>query len=346
MRKTYFLGLFLIVAMVLAGCNLPTAGGGQPTAASPTQVTFPTATTPPTAPPAPPTAPPPIPTAIPSSPTPLPPTATPTRLPKPEIPIRFAPGAIHWQAPLEPRAPGYVFWAMQGQSAEILVLQGDQPASAALSLAAPDGQPLQTYNIGRPDWRGVLPQTGDYHLAIAAPGGLNGLTLQVTIYPLPTQPHSVTNANLGFTLTYDGAYFQPQKPDLFGNEVLGLRLTPNRFYDHTNLQDAYFVLSLESYTDADTCLNAPPEDMAIQNAVGTWRVNGIDYRYYIGGEGAAGNFYDADIFRTFVHNRCITVYLFVHSTDIGNYTPGTVTAYDKQGVADQLKRVFFTLQWP
>ena len=235
---------------------------------------------------------------------------------------------------------------MQGQSTEIVVLQGDQPADAALSLAAPDGQPLQTYNIGRPDWRGVLPQTGDYHLAIAAPGGLNGLTLQVTIYPLPAEPHPITDTGVGFTLTYDGAYFDPQKPNLFGNEVLGLNLAASQFFMNTNLEEVYFVLSLESYTDADTCLNAPPEGIAIQNAVGTWRVNGVDYRYYIGGEGAAGNLYDADIFRTFVHNRCITVYLFVHSTDIGNYTPGTVTPYDKQGVDDQLKRVFFTLRWP
>ncbi len=288
--------------------------------------------------------------AAPTSPPPptAAPTAAPTAVPTPqsnEVRIRFAMGAITWQAPIT-GSGAFVFDAMQGQSAEILVLQGNQPADAALALAAPNGQPLQTYNIGRPDWRGVLPQNGDYHLSIAAPNGLAGLTLRVTIYPLPHEPKPVLDTGVGFKLTYDGEYFHPQKPGVFPNEVFGLNLAYTDFFMNTNLEEAYFVMGLEPINDADTCLNAPPEGIAIQDAVGTWRVNGVDYRYYIGEEGAAGSLYHADIFRTYIHSRCITVYLYTHTTNINNYTPGSVTPYDKEGVQDQLKRVFFTLQWP
>ncbi len=342
----------VLLALILVGCNLPTAGQTPPSAPTTAPQPSPLPPASPTAAPSnptaiptpiPPTAPPPTPTPIP--PTPLPPTATPAPTQNPATRIQFAAGAITWQAPITGSGT-FVFNAMQGQSTEILVLQGGHPADAALALAAPNGQPLQTYNIGRPDWRGVLPQSGDYHLSIAAPHGLAGLTLRVTIYPLPKEPKPVTDTGVGFTLTYDGRYFHPQKPGVFSNEVFGLNLAYKDFFMNTNLSEAYFVIGLEPFHDADTCLNAPPEGIAIQNAVGTWRVNNVDYRYYIGDEGAAGNFYHADIFRTYIHKRCVTVYLYTHSTDIGNYTPGSVTPYDKKGVQAQLKRVFFTLRWP
>ena len=66
MRKIHFLGLFLIVAMVLAGCNLPTASSGQTAAASSSPIAVPPTTT--------------MPLPSPS------PTITPTRVPLPTLP--------------------------------------------------------------------------------------------------------------------------------------------------------------------------------------------------------------------------------------------------------------------
>ncbi len=352
----------LLLAAGLASCTLPSAGNPSPTVAPPPTATAPpppptapppTPTAPPppppTAPPPTPTAPPPpppTPTAVPPTPTPPPPpTATPTPAPQnQETRIQFAPGAISWQAPIT-GGGSYVFGAMQGQSAEILVLHNGQPADAALSFAAPDGQPLQTYNIGRPDWRGVLPQSGDYHLAIAAPNGLQGLTLRVTIFPPMQQPQTVTDTGVGYRVTYDQAISHQQLPGYFQGEVFGVLLASNDFYMTTNLSEAYFVLSLESYTDPDTCLNAPPDAGEIE-AIGTWRVNNVDYRYYHTEEGAAGSLYQSEFFRTYVHLRCVTVRLFTHETNIGNYDPGTVTPYDRERVINELKRIFFTLRWP
>ncbi|GEM_PF-666884 len=261
-----------------------------------------------------------------------------------ETRIQFASGAITWQAPVN-ASGNYVFGAMQEQSAEMLVLHGDQPADAALALAAPNGQPLQTYNIGRPDWRGMLPQTGDYHISIAAPHGTAGLTLRVTIYPPLRQPQAVTDTGVGFKVLYDRAIAHRQLPGYFPHEVFGVLLAAGDFYTNTNLSEAYFVISLEDYHDRDTCLNAPP-DAAEVNALGTWRVNNVDYRYYHTEEGAAGSLYQSEFFRTYVHTRCITVRLFTHETNIGNYDSGSVTPYDRQRVLSELKRIFFTLRWP
>jgi len=232
---------------------------------------------------------------------------------------------------------------MQGQSVEILVQEGDQPADAALALAAPNGEPLQTYNIGRPDWRGVLPQSGDYQLSIAAPNGVQGLTLIVTIYPLPGDPQPITDTNIGFHLVYDGHYFMPEPSSMSPNEVVRLNLIYTDFLMNTNLEEAYFIMGLEPYNNADSCLNAPPEGIAIQEVMDPWRVNGVDYRYYKGHEGAAGHAYSEDIFRTYVHNRCVTVYFFTNTV---NAAVSGTTPYDEKDVMDEFKRVFFTLQWP
>lgn len=258
--------------------------------------------------------------------------------------IRFAPGAVRWRKTLSVGERRFVFAAAQGQSAEILLTRGNQPANAVLLLRAPDGQPLQGAEQSRPDWRGMLPQSGDYHLDISAPEGGEDLTLTVTIYPLPAQPRALTDTGLGFHLVYDGAVFQPQESPY--ETALALALTREDYFVHTNLAEAFFLLALEPYAHADACWDAPASVMPANQLLDEWVVSGVTYRHGRGSEGAAGNFYDAEVFRTFVHGRCITVYFLVHSADIGNFDPGTVQAYDAQAVLDEFKRLFFTLQWP
>ncbi len=260
-----------------------------------------------------------------------------------ETRIKFAKGAISWQGAVNSASAAYVFYAAKGQSVEILLTQGNQPANAVLTLKGADGKVLQDANVHRPDWRGVLPKTQDYHLQISAPNGTSGLTLTVTIYPLPQEPKQVQDTGVGYRLVYDGKYFHPEKPGYFANEIFGLNLAYKEFFMNTNLEEAYYVMSLEPINDPKVCLNTPPEDIAA-DAIDTWRVNGVDYRHYHSAEGAAGNFYTSEVFRTYVHLRCVTVYLFTHTTDVT--VNDNVTPYDEKGVMDELKRVFYTLVWP
>ncbi len=292
--------------------------------------------------------------ALPQGPPPPPPTVpSPTSTPSGsasggEERIQFALGATSWQKTLASGEDAFVFTALQGQSVEILLTEGGQPADAALALAAPNGQPLQTYNVGWASWRGVLPQTGDYHLSIAAPQGVQGLTLVVTIFPPPAEPHVLADPGQGYHLVYDGEEFLPQPPPpVFTSAVVSLYLAKSDFYMNTNLEEAFFVLTGEPYGDADVCLNAPPEDvLPITEAVDTWRVNGVVYRHYRNDDAGAGHFYHTETFRTYAASHCFTAYLFVHSTNIANYPSGSVTPYDEQGVQDALKRLFLTLRWP
>ncbi len=258
--------------------------------------------------------------------------------------IRFAPGAIRWQKTLAAGERRFVFAAAQGQSAEILLTRDGHPANALLLLQAPDGQSLQSADAGRPDWRGVLPQSGDYRLEVSAPGGEEGLILTVTIYPLPRQPQALADAGIGYRLVYDKTVFQPDEPPY--DTSLALRLTREAFFTRTNLSEAFFLLGLEPFAQADTCLEAPASVMPAHEPRDEWVVNGVTYRHGYGSEGAAGNLYEAEVFRTFVNHQCVTVYFFIHSANIGNFDPGTVSEYDAQAVMDEFKRLFFTLQWP
>ncbi len=45
---------------------------------------------------------------------------------------------------------------------------------------------------------------------------------------------------------------------------------------------------------------------------------------------AAGNLYDSRVYRTLYAGTCYEVALTVHTTNIGNYEPGTVAEFDKE----------------
>ncbi len=260
-----------------------------------------------------------------------------------EVRIKFAKGAITWQDSVN--ATDYVFYAAKGQSVEILLTQGDQPADAVLTMTGADGKVLQAADVNRSDWRGVLPKTQDYHLHINAASGMGGMILRVTIYPLPKEPKRVQDTGVGYRLIYDGVYFHPEKSGYFQNEVFGLSLADADFFMNTNLEEAYYIMALEPIHDVNICVNTPPEDLAV-DVIDVWRVNGVDYQHYHSEEGAAGNIYEAEVFRTYIHHRCMTVYLFTHAGNVSNFDSGMVTPYDRKRVMDELKRVFYTLVWP
>ncbi len=360
-NRAHALAILLAIAGVLIACNLPMASKkatATPTPKikvspiRPTIIPIITATPmPPTAQPTN-TAKPNTPTATKAATSTPAPTLTPTRPPTPTKrptpawkKIVFARGAISWSGAVPPNG-GFVFFALGGQSAEILVTTHDgKPANAALALSGADGSVYQTYNIGRPDWRGMLPKSQNYYIAIAAPNGTSGLKLTLTIYPPMRQRKEESNSQFGFVVDYDAKTAKKELPGYFENEIFGVRLTDNALYKNTNLQEAFFVISRENLRSRNACLNTRPDAGEVDDR-GVWRVNAIDYRYYHTEEGAAGHFYKSELFRTYVRNTCLTVRLFTHETDIGNYASGTVKAYNRKRVLAELKRIFFTLRWP
>jgi hypothetical protein len=57
---------------------------------------------------------------------------------------------------------------------------------------------------------------------------------------------------------------------------------------------------------------------------------------------AAGNLYDQVSYRTAFDNKCFEVIFLIHSTDIGNYSPGTVVAFDRTALLKKFEAVLDT----
>ena len=272
-----------------------------------------------------------------------PPTATAMVIPTlgPEQRILFAPGAVRWSRVLSDRENAFVFKAAEGQSAMISLTGVDTPPP--LALTDPSGKPLQTFQDGYSEWRGLLLATGDYHIGLAIPQGMSGLELEVAIYPLPAEPQRVVNTDAGYSLVYDQTVFQPGEP-LGKNAFLTLRLTSPQF-DHTNLLGAYITLDNAPPDDPDHCLNTPPDVGKGGEEPEAIRINGVTYMTFAGSEGAAGSRYYRKVFRAAVHGRCLSVRVDVRDYDLENETDSSISEYDAQAVWDELWRVLLTLRW-
>ncbi len=61
----------------------------------------------------------------------------------------------------------------------------------------------------------------------------------------------------------------------------------------------------------------------------TFSDSGVDYSAATSSGAGAGNLYDEAVFSIPGTNPCTAVRYYIHSTQLGNYPEGTVTAFDK-----------------
>ena len=61
---------------------------------------------------------------------------------------------------------------------------------------------------------------------------------------------------------------------------------------------------------------------------------------------AAGNIFDQVIYRTVYENICYEAVFYMHSGNIGNYTPGTVVEFDRGTLLQKFEGILdtFTVQ--
>jgi hypothetical protein len=67
--------------------------------------------------------------------------------------------------------------------------------------------------------------------------------------------------------------------------------------------------------------------------------NGQDFDMVTTSDAGAGNFYKTDVYATEANKSCVGIELFVHSTNIANYDPGTIKAFDQSLLDNAIKTV-------
>jgi hypothetical protein len=235
----------------------------------------------------------------------------------------------------------YVLSAMKGQVMSLSIEQ-DWPFTVEVEtsttvLSDPNGQ--------HPFWRGTLPVTGDYFITVKTRTSGN-FTLRVAINPPGQTYHYFDYESLQRTATL-------RYPDEFaptssyptgqfkGGPTFVLQfIRPEFYYPSTNLSEAYFIYSeLFDPQSVDTCTQPLPRPETVQ---GQKMINGYNFTYSESVDVAAGNIFDQVIYRTVYNNICFEMVFYMHSGNIGNYTPGTVVEFDRASLVQKFEAVLST----
>jgi len=79
-----------------------------------------------------------------------------------------------------------------------------------------------------------------------------------------------------------------------------------------------------------------------ETITGQETINGYVFTRSVFSGAAAGNRYDQVIYRTVWHDTCFEVIYLIHSGNIGNYPPGTVVEFDREGLLAKFNAVLAT----
>ena len=162
---------------------------------------------------------------------------------------------------------------------------------------------------------------------------------QTQISAVPKDYQTYKNGTYGFQFIYPTslAFVTPNYANL-EDKIAQLQI-PQNSYPKTNFGDAAFAVSATNASSLDACLalNQPEGSDGFKTKVA---INGTDFYMTKSSGAGAGNLYEANVYRAFVGNQnCIELNATVHTLNIGNFDPGTVTAVDKTAVQRQLNDI-------
>jgi len=224
----------------------------------------------------------------------------------------------------------YALAAVQGQIMSVSVPEG---FAYSVNVVGINNKPLSDPNALSSFWHGVLPSTQDYIVTVGSQMG-GPFSLRIAINPLghATQIFEFINHQYDVTLRYTDEFAPTTMPvpiTIKGTPLLTLAFINPAFYSPTtNLSEAY--LELTASTDpavVSTCTQASAQ--FAETITGQMVVNGYTFTRSEFSGAAAGNRYDQVTYRTVSEGRCFELASLIHSTNIGNYTPGTVVEFDR-----------------
>ena len=154
------------------------------------------------------------------------------------------------------------------------------------------------------------------------------------------------SSEYGFSLRYppgdtvNGGYvFDGFGP---GHDITGVSFTiPKTMTTGTNLS-ADTRLSVETIPDAAACvatafIPGPAENLR------TVTENDTDYSVATSSEAGAGNIFDTTVYALIGTSPCLAVRYFIHSANIQNFDPGTVTEFDRGALIAEFDAIRKTL---
>jgi hypothetical protein len=152
------------------------------------------------------------------------------------------------------------------------------------------------------------------------------------------------NQTYGFVFEYpnDMSFVTPNYANL-EDKVVQVQTNRN-LYPKTNFGDAAFSVSTVYAKNLQECLKSP-----VVESTGGFKnkqnINGVDFYMATSTGAGAGNFYESKTYRGLVGGQlCVELNETVHTSNIGNYEPGTVTEVPKQPLWDRLDQILKTFK--
>lgn len=280
------------------------------------------------------------------------PTLTPQNLGT--TPIRFAPNGTYVDL-VDSITLGssktYSIAALKGQIMSVSIHQGptENWTVIPIKIVGADGTalcPLKA-NDACYFWRGVLPATQTYFVTLSPQITVSNFTLRVAIDPPGTTTQAFTYSSKDVSLQYSDE-FAPfrldQEPAAKIPPEFALKFIDSSYYVNTNLIEAYFAYGV---TTDSTIVASCTEPLAMggpETIIDHVTLNGVDFVHSEGVGVGAGNLYDSIYYRTLYNNACYEATLFIHSGNIGAYSPDSgVKEFDRTTLLQKFQNILSTL---
>ena len=176
---------------------------------------------------------------------------------------------------------------------------------------------------------------------IDGPETYSGCIIVSDMVPDPDWP-AFASSEYGFSLRYPPGYtvnggyvYEGLGP---GHDITGVSFTiPASMTTGTNLA-ADTRLSVETLPDAAAC-TADLFFPAGSVTATTTTENGTEYSVASLTDAGAGNLYEETVYALAGTSPCLAVRTFIHSANIGNFDPGTVTEFDKAALTAEFDAI-------
>ena len=274
-------------------------------------------------------------------------TLPPQTLPSNEI--KFSAGGA-WKDTQDSVALGgskvYTLNAMQGQVMSVSITGGYFP----MQIQGRNGTilcPVEA-NLECGFWRGTLPLSQDYFITVKSGGMETNFTLRVAINPPGKAEQTFAYHSGNVSLAYSDQFAPASLPSTLNNKTnlqLALQLIDTSSYINTNLGEAYFVFGSSSDPQiVAACAEPNQSGGGFETSNGAVTINGYNFAYSTAADAGAGNIYNQHIYRAVNNGVCYEAIYFIHSSNIGNYSPGVVKEFDLNGLMQKFNNILSTIQ--